>query len=1684
MKIYFITSLIGLSVLLCHAQTVNRKNLPTFLLCSDENCINSISTGQLIQDVSLGDRKVFTKNTPVDIIAKSADNDNSVIKVKVGNDYFYIDSSFVHEKQSSSDSRNLLKIENGDNNNNNNNNREASTDHHTIVKDSKNGIKTNLKKTETQKFNGREKVLQESHFEETDEDIESEHDNAEDNKYYDDDDNVVYINKKKRSSRPTSDSIVYDSESTLENQRFSEGHSEDWDAYPTNSDSEDTDLHTGQVNANEHREMKSDRIPVNNKQTNQRVKRGTAHRDNEQQKSSEANRQVDQASIHPAPTSVPTGIDVASGKPSPAVVKQEPSPSTPPSVVKKAVDETVVHAPPAPVPIDSGTPGKPSPVDVARQEPPPPAPPSVVKKAVDETVVHAPPAPVPIDSGTPGKPSPVDVARQEPPPPTPPSVVKKAVDETVVHAPPAPVPIDSGTPGKPSPVDVARQEPSPPTPPSVVKKAVDETVVPAPPASVPIDSGTPGKPSPVDVARQEPPPPTPPSVVKKAVDETVVPAPPASVPIDSGTAGKPSPVDVARQEPSPSTPPSVVKKAVDETVVPAPPAPVPIDSGTPGKPSPVDVARQEPSPPASPSVVNKGVDQTGGHPPPTSVPTGIDVASGKPSPVEAVKQEPPPPTPPAVVKQESPPPTAPSAANKGVDQISIDVASGKPSPVDVARQEPPPPTPPSVVKKAVDETVVHAPPAPAPIDNSTPGKPSPADVVKQEVPPPIPSNIVDKGVDETVGHAPPVPSDSDVSRKPTANVVKEEPSPSIPSGVVVNEGFDQTSSHTPQPSDPTDNGTPGKPSPADVVKEEPLPSIPSNVVDKGVDQTGIDIASGKPSPVDVVKQEASPSIPSSETVKEIVDQTANDVVSSNVSMDNVILDPTISISSYHHENITLPDHSSLSKHEIPDSETPSENNILPQNNDTIVSHELNLEPATQHHTVDLSKFACPAMCQEFYESYDFPVHMGLVQCLYFAANASLFEAHKAASFKSPLSRLLINGIVYFFKTANLSLQYFPENMVTSINHLLLTTCSISLDFLIAWMIFAIHLIFIWNIGKGMNYLFYRYISPQKYKSTSSSDYIKLEEYSIQLASQLSDMEESNAHLSKWANSLQRKLQSLQEEYTSKLSAMTLSVDDSHESFIRVQSELNRLKDAHAILERNSRSKLQDKEEAIRELHSEIDHLKQLNAENEESWKRKLSKIEENSQKSIEELKDEQEKLYSQANIYYNRMKTMQSEVDKIIESRKLTEEKLIAKEAEFQSLLSTFNTLKSLEVILSEQETSCLKHETDRTEENEVSMTDNLSHTSGISEDAVVGDLDNKSRTLSQSDISSLNDEVDSQHHQHQRTEKSKLHEHLSFLLDIGRLHAQIRLKDEQIKSEEFKAKNEHELRIEVESKLEEIEKENSTLRTSQTQLEQERNALQTKLDILSEYFKERELELQRDLGKHVVVGSESSEALVNSRKRNQELEAEGRVLREQISALRRELAETERTSRRQKSELDKRCHENWLAARASEHQVQELREENSTLRQKLIESENSNLRSSMRAFSEKPGSFEKIMNVFPRPLLPSGFMKNASGNTNSLSRQSLTSLSSQRSAVAEANPFPFMPPPPPPPPPGIMPFPGGLKGDARPPPPPPGHMLPGFPVPFPPGFLPPPPFPPVTKSNIDQHKQQSSPSSVSGSLK
>ncbi|CAH8547378.1 unnamed protein product [Schistosoma margrebowiei] len=710
--------------------------------------------------------------------------------------------------------------------------------------------------------------------------------------------------------------------------------------------------------------------------------------------------------------------------------------------------------------------------------------------------------------------------------------------------------------------------------------------------------------------------------------------------------------------------------------------------------------------------------------------------------------------------------------------------------------------------------------------------------------------------------------------------------------------------------------------------------------------------------------------------------------------------------------------------------------------------------------------------QIIFDHHSVPVHLGLIQCIYWAANAS-FDKTYSKTVRSPFSLFLVNGFRYFFAAANVSLQYLPENIISNLDNFLLETFSLSVNFIIAWMIFIFHLIFMWNLSKGVHFLLYKYIFVEKYTSPSLVEYLKLEEYSIQLASQLSDTEEFNSHLSKWANSLSYSLQNLQEEYTSKLSEMTLSMDESRESFIRAQSELNHLKNTHNSLEQNLRLKLTDKEEVIHELNSEINRLKQLHSENDDKWKKSLLDLEESNRKSIDELKEEQEQLYSQANLYYNRMKTMQSEVDKILESRKASEEKLLIKEAEFQSLLATFNTLKGLEVIF-EQESSS-KQETNDMEEREVTTTDNLSNVSRTLEDDV--EISDKSSIISESALCDLN-EVDEK-----TTEKSRLQKNLSLLLDVGRLHAQIRLKDEQIKAEESKAKNEHDLRVEVESKMEEVERENSTLKANLIHIEQERNAYQTKLDILSCYFKERELELQRDLGKHVVVGSESSEALMHSRKRNQELEGEVKVLRDQMAALRRELVETERTSRRQISELDKRSHENWLAARASDHQIQDLREENFSLRQKLIESENNALRSTMRTIPEKinSSSRDKIMNIFTRPILPLEFMKNPSlRDVRSQSRNSLTNLTSQR-PVAEANPFPFIPTPPR----GTMPFSGGLQRDVIPTPTRP--LLPGFPpvqMSFPSAFLAQ-PFAPVMKAMTDQNnKQNSSPSSVSGSLK
>ncbi|VDP73279.1 unnamed protein product [Echinostoma caproni] len=685
---------------------------------------------------------------------------------------------------------------------------------------------------------------------------------------------------------------------------------------------------------------------------------------------------------------------------------------------------------------------------------------------------------------------------------------------------------------------------------------------------------------------------------------------------------------------------------------------------------------------------------------------------------------------------------------------------------------------------------------------------------------------------------------------------------------------------------------------------------------------------------------------------------------------------------------------------------------------------------------------------------NYPRFPSLLQCIVWAANGTRDRSgvHKSGA---PLARLMIK----LHDLAELLVSYLPSPM-RFITEKFTNMIDLPLDFVAMWLIVAVSLF----VAKSIASVLFGLARP---RDTTKLEYFKAKEQVLQLSSRLSDQEEANTQLTKLTAQLTDKLQNIQSEHSGKVVSLQKLVDSSKTDLFAVEKQLAETLEKCNILEQEFQSRLAEKEQNLLTLDSELCQLNEERLAVEEQWKTKLTELNESHQKAMEDAKREHEDLYHQAVDYYNRMKAMQPEMDKLIEARKQAEDKVAALQTELDSLRTTFTTLKSFELAL-EQETQLINKKSKNCVEQSDYM---LIERSGESDvDSNKNDHDTvdemgtkRSRSGSTESGGSGNNEVseESEHHE------SKLRANLSLFLDVGRLQAELTAAQSRIKGEEARAECEHELRIKLEEKVEQIERENSTLRTQCSQAEEEKSAAQTRLDILSAYFKERELELQRDLGKHVVVGSESSDAINSLRKRNKELEAELKSLREQVNSMRRELSETERINRRQISELDKRSHENWLAARAADHQVKELRDENTLLRQKLLDAERAILPPALRTqqMNQARLSFpagQLPPGVAPRPTLRSSFTPSSGRlEKRSLSGQSLTSLSSQTSmSRPEVSNLPFPVPPPPPPPPIIMPrnmSPGGMQSSVPP-------FIPGLSpsrLPFPHGFPPPPPPPP-----------------------
>uniref|UniRef100_A0A0P6DBE0 Transport and Golgi organization protein n=1 Tax=Daphnia magna TaxID=35525 RepID=A0A0P6DBE0_9CRUS len=205
----------------------------------------------------------------------------------------------------------------------------------------------------------------------------------------------------------------------------------------------------------------------------------------------------------------------------------------------------------------------------------------------------------------------------------------------------------------------------------------------------------------------------------------------------------------------------------------------------------------------------------------------------------------------------------------------------------------------------------------------------------------------------------------------------------------------------------------------------------------------------------------------------------------------------------------------------------------------------------------------------------------------------------------------------------------------------------------------------------------------------------------------------------------------------------------------------------------------------------------------------------------------------------------------------------------------------------------------------------------------------------------------------------------------------------------------------------------------------------ETRLEVLTNYFKEKETQLHKELGTHEAKRAITEENVSESVKKIIETEESLTLYKSQVETLTKEIEEQERSYKSRLATQEKRAHENWVAARQLERRLEESKQESAQLRHRLTQVEKDKealLVAKENGTANGAVDVDLIKPVIKRPLL-AGLPNN----------EELTMMEHP----------PLLSPPIPPPPPGMelglgVPPPPGMPFDSMFPPP---HFIP--PAPF-----------------------------------
>ncbi|XP_034714217.1 transport and Golgi organization protein 1 homolog isoform X3 [Etheostoma cragini] len=177
-------------------------------------------------------------------------------------------------------------------------------------------------------------------------------------------------------------------------------------------------------------------------------------------------------------------------------------------------------------------------------------------------------------------------------------------------------------------------------------------------------------------------------------------------------------------------------------------------------------------------------------------------------------------------------------------------------------------------------------------------------------------------------------------------------------------------------------------------------------------------------------------------------------------------------------------------------------------------------------------------------------------------------------------------------------------------------------------------------------------------------------------------------------------------------------------------------------------------------------------------------------------------------------------------------------------------------------------------------------------------------------------------------------------LIYAAKLNADLKSVDEDKDRLFAKLNDEVKAKEDLQARIEELDNEKLSLQSDTEQYSDQVQRLQQKLQIMTEMYQENELKLHRLLTVEEKERMQKEDKLNKADKNITMAMEELSNYRQRAGEMEEELEKTKQSYQTQMSAHEKKAHNNWLAARAAERELADIRRENALFRQKLTDTQ------------------------------------------------------------------------------------------------------------------------------------------------